>query len=290
MVVVAVIGGTGSVGKTIVEAFQEDRKHDVIIFARKVPEGGHVAPVFVVDYDNVGQLTASLVERNVHTVISTIAMYDPTAAQAERNFVAAASKSSTTKRFIASNWGTAPPGDESLRLPFHIFREQILQALRKTDLEWTQIYNGFFLDYYGMPHIETHLSPLLMSFTYTKDLGKFVVAAQSLPIWEPALYCYSDNTSLSQILHTAEIITGSKFNVSYDPVEKLQRGEITELPSHLYLYKYFPKPLLALLLSKFGLWALYGHHSVPKEGSLNERFPDITTATMTEVVGAWKGK
>ena len=121
--------------------------------------------------------------------------------------------------------------DRSLRLPFNIFREHTLEALRKTDLEWTQIHNGFFLDYYGMPHVTTHLSPLVfavdiahrtaaipgttgnesMSFTYTKDLGKFVVAALSLPKWEQAMHCYSDNASLNKIIQTAEEMTGQNY-------------------------------------------------------------------------------
>jgi aspartate-semialdehyde dehydrogenase len=42
MVVVAVVGGTGSVGKTIVDAFKEDGKHKVIVLARKV--GTHIMP------------------------------------------------------------------------------------------------------------------------------------------------------------------------------------------------------------------------------------------------------
>ena len=131
MVVVAVAGGTGNVGKTLVDAFKEDGKHEVIALARKVskgavanhvrrlvadqrqvPEGGSAVPVFAVDYNNVDQLTKTLEENHVHTVVSAIVMYDPTAAQAEGNLVAAAAKSSATKRFVASNWGNATPDDE----------------------------------------------------------------------------------------------------------------------------------------------------------------------------------
>lgn len=36
MVVVAVFGGTGSVGKTIVEALKEDGTHEVVVLGRKV--------------------------------------------------------------------------------------------------------------------------------------------------------------------------------------------------------------------------------------------------------------
>lgn len=116
----------------------------------------------------------------------------------------------------------------SLRLPFNTFRDQSIEALRKTDLEWTQFHNGFFLDYYGMPHVETYLTPLIfavdigkktaaipgatgdetVTFTYTKDLGKFVVAALSLSKWDEALHCYSENATLNQLIQTAEEATG----------------------------------------------------------------------------------
>jgi nucleoside-diphosphate-sugar epimerase len=116
----------------------------------------------------------------------------------------------------------------SLRLPFNTFRDQSVEALRKTDLEWTQIHNGFFLDYYGMPHIETYLTPLIfavdignktaaipgttgdetVTFTYTKDLGKFVVAALSLSKWDEAYHCYSENATLNQLIQAAEEATG----------------------------------------------------------------------------------
>lgn len=79
-----------------------------------------------------------------------------------------------------------------------------------------------------MPHIETHLTPLvialdmshrtaaipgnsgdeIVSFTYTKDLGRFVVAALSLPKWEEALHCYSENATFNQLVQAAEEVTG----------------------------------------------------------------------------------
>jgi hypothetical protein len=73
-------------------------------------------------------------------------------------------------------------------------------------------------------------------------------------------------------------------------VEKLHSGEVTELPSHKYVYDFVPKPMFQGLMSKFGLWAAHGMIFVPKEGSLNEKFPEISTKTAREVVGHWKGK
>ena len=79
-----------------------------------------------------------------------------------------------------------------------------------------------------MPHVETYLTPLAfaidipnrtaaipgsgddtISLTYTKDMGKFVVAALSLDKWDEALHCYSDFTTLNQILQYAEEATGT---------------------------------------------------------------------------------
>ncbi|KAJ4986501.1 hypothetical protein SVAN01_08063 [Stagonosporopsis vannaccii] len=313
MVVVAVAGGTGSVGKTIVDALKADGKHKVIVLARKVSIDINVGDLststIAIDYDNIDQVAKSLDEHKVHTVISTIVLYDPVAAQAERNLITAAAKSAAVKRFVQSNWGDRTPEDESLRIGPNAFREQSLDVLRETDLEWTRFHNGLFLDYYGIPHIESHLTPLVISvdiahriaaipgstgdelvtYTYTKDLARFVVAALSLDKWDEVYHVYSDQASVKQIIQYAEEATGEKFTVTYDPVEKLHKGEVTELPSHKYMYDYIPKPMLAGMLSKFGLWAVYGIvHSSP-EGSLNEKFPEIKTTTVKEVIGAWKG-
>jgi hypothetical protein len=56
------------------------------------------------------------------------------------------------------------------------------------------------------------------------------------------------------------------------------------------MYQYFPKEIMGMLLSRFGLWVATGIGYVPKEGSLNEKFPDIATTSVKEIVGAWKNK
>ena len=79
-----------------------------------------------------------------------------------------------------------------------------------------------------MPHVETYLSPLVfavdiankmaaipgatgdetISFTYTKDLAKFVVVAVDLPKWDQALHCFSDNASWNEVVQIAEEMIG----------------------------------------------------------------------------------
>lgn len=119
----------------------------------------------------------------------------------------------------------------SLRIAPNIFREQSLEVLRTTDLEWTQFHNGLFLDYYGMPHVESYLNPLVVfvdiahrraaipgttgdetiNFTYTKDLGKFVAAALSLDKWDEVFHCYSDQATIKEIIQLAEEATGNMY-------------------------------------------------------------------------------
>ena len=77
---------------------------------------------------------------------------------------------------------------------------------------------------------------------------------------------------------------GSKVEVQYDDVDKLMRFEITELPGHQALYAHFPKKAFQWFMSIFELYTTDGTSCVPKEGSLNERFPDIKPLTVRELL------
>jgi hypothetical protein len=202
---------------------------------------------------------------------------------------------------------------------------QTIKALEKTDLEWTQFQNGYFMDYYGMPYVESNLKPLTfvldiahkaasipgtgnetMTFTYTKDLAKFVVAALDLQNWTYPMVCYSDKSTWNKAVKLAEeyrgvfgivwcnrfelMMTGTKFKIVYDSVEKLRSGDITELPAHTSAYSFIPKSLLYGIQSKFGLYVAYGMFDLPEERSLNQQFPEIKTTTLEDVIGHWKGQ
>ena len=112
--------------------------------------------------------------------------------------------------------------------------------------------------------------------------------------------CYSDKTTWNALVKLAEqsrgtlafrrcsrsklISTGSEFHKTYDSVEKLRRGEITELPSHKSAYSFVPKSVLQAIQSKFGLYVAYGMFDFPEKGSLNQLFPDIKTTTVEQVI------
>ncbi|GFP60409.1 oxidoreductase BOA1 [Trichoderma asperellum] len=294
---IAIAGGTGNIGKTISDALVAAAKYKVIVLAREAPKNWspRAPPVIKVDYDDINAVTNILEKHNVHTVISTISVITPESGAAERNLIKAAAKATPTKR---------------LQLPQHQVRLASMAQLRQTDLEWTRFHVGYFLDYYGMPHIETHLpAPFafvfdipnkmaaipgtgddLISLTYTRDVAKFVVKALDLPKWEEETFCYGDKVTWNQVLKLAEEATGSKFNVVYEDLEKLEKGEVTELPSHATAYAFFPKPLLQTYFSKFGLYLIAGLFDMPTDKSLNKIFPEVKTTTVKEVLDLWKGK
>ncbi|OPB42119.1 hypothetical protein A0O28_0032360 [Trichoderma guizhouense] len=294
---IAIAGGTGNVGRTISDALVATAKYKVILLARGASKdlSPNAPPLINVDYGDIDAVANILEEHNVHTVISAIKVIAPEAGVSEVNLIKAAAKSSATKR---------------LRLLQHQVRLASIEQLRESNLEWTRFYNGYFLDYYGMPYIDSHISELisfifdipnkaavipgtgndLVSFTYTRDVANFVVKALDLTKWEEEMFCYGDKVTLNQFLGLVEEATGSKFNVTYDSLEKLEKGEASELPANAAEYKHLPKHILQMYFSKFGQYIIAGLFDTPAEKSLNKVFPEVKTTTVEEVVGLWKGK
>jgi hypothetical protein len=79
-------------------------------------------------------------------------------------------------------------------------------------------------------------------------------------------------------------LTGDKFEVTYDSVDLLKSGKITELPSHEALYPFFPKPELQGMLAQFGILFDQGAMDFQPEKSLNDIFPEIKTVTARDVL------
>lgn len=79
---------------------------------------------------------------------------------------------------------------------------------------------------------------------------------------------------------------GSSFDVTYDPLEKLQRGETTELPAQKaeLALSPFPEALTRQLLALLGIWSVTGQFDIPHDGSLNAKYPDIKPVTIREAL------
>jgi uncharacterized protein YbjT (DUF2867 family) len=132
MVNVAIPGGTGGVGRSILDAVHDTGKHKVIALSRKVSSDARLLaphrhrsnasqapetqdphkPVIAVDYTDVNAIARVFEENDIEVVISAIFMFDEKTRAAEVNCVQAAEKSKTTKRYIISNWGMDMPPEE----------------------------------------------------------------------------------------------------------------------------------------------------------------------------------
>ncbi|KAF4984069.1 hypothetical protein FDECE_17167 [Fusarium decemcellulare] len=310
MVKVAVAGGTGHVGRTIVETLVNDPRHDVFVLTRKAPEpGSHSATILEVDYDNIAALAGIMESNEIHTVISCILVMSDGPGIAQLNLIKAAKLSATTHRFVASEWGFDYPSEVVPLLPHLAYRMQALDALENTSLEWTRFINGYFLDYYGIPHIKSHLQPVSFvidienkaagipgtgndraAFTYSYDLAKFVASFLTLMNWDRETYVMSDKITWNEFLALAEEARGTKFLVKYDDSEKLRDFRITELPSHIPYYPFFPKEQMQRTFAVFGLCFIAGKVDIPEEKSLNAMFPEISTLKVADMLQKCWGK
>lgn len=137
MVVVAVAGGSGGLGLTIVQALKVQGKHDVLVLSRKVRWSSKLtsnisvahfkqentelgkrlgAPVVAVDYRNANSIESALKANNVDTVICTINSQGDL--EPEQNLILAADRSPITRRIIPSIFAgfTYPLKSVSLRI------------------------------------------------------------------------------------------------------------------------------------------------------------------------------
>ena len=99
--------------------------------------------------------------------------------------------------------------------------------LKASGLQYTRVIPGFFMDYWGMPHVQTHLQPFtfgidipsgtaaipgdgnnVICMTYTYDMATYLVKALDLDEWPEFSLIVGDEVTYNQILKMAEEFTG----------------------------------------------------------------------------------
>ncbi|KAH8807470.1 hypothetical protein F5884DRAFT_342272 [Xylogone sp. PMI_703] len=310
MPVIAIAGGSGGLGQAIAEAVIAEGKFEVIVLSRrqdKELEKKLDVPVHPVDYSRVDSLTASLEELQVHTVICVLGGMDPTEPQLA--LIQASDRSSVTKRFIPSVFGLRYQPEHSW---FFGAAPKIAAeaALEKTNLEWTMVCNGWFLDYFGMPNIKTCMKlPIVLGidvaakkaaipgsgntpivFTYSFDAAKYTAAILSLDKWDKVSYVIGDRLTWNELLKIAEEACGTKFDVTYDSLDLLRSKKCTELPNQSASYDIIPKEAYQLMSSTFGVILDEGKSSSWRlDESVNRFFPNIKPKSAKEILEtAWK--
>ncbi|CAG9976122.1 unnamed protein product [Clonostachys byssicola] len=300
MGVVAVAGGTGDVGRTITEHLAGSGKHTIYILSRKQGESPVPgAELLVIDYNDADAIAETLNAKAVDTVISALG---PAGGEGQLKLIAGAKKASSTRRFIPSEYAAyTPPDAEENEFTAGVLRA--VDALRESGLQYTRFAIGVFMDYFGTPNIPSHLSPFIwgvniakrraaipgsgdeiISMTYSKDVARFIERLLEDGDWPEYSIISGSDTSFNQILALAQEYTGEDFSVTYDSKEKLEKNETTLLDDSSY-GGMDPR----IMMSMIGLQLIKGELELPKEGRLNDRYPEVKPMTIAELISkAWK--
>ncbi|PSN73450.1 NAD(P)-binding protein [Corynespora cassiicola Philippines] len=304
--VVAIAGGSSGLGRAIAEAIKADGRHEPVILSRNANENLEKelgVRFLAADYSSIDNLVSLLQENNINTVIATLNTWGDLGP--ESNLIHAADKSTVTKRFIPNNWSAIeykPEYSFPLSAP-HIAAQQ---ELAKTSLEWTRIYPGLFLEYYA-PSLPTYIQRNAamvdvdggiaaipgtgndpIDFTYTFDTGRYIAALLSLPAWEPKYFIAGETKTWNQVVEIAERVKGTKFEVHYDSLEQLAKGEVTVLPAYKKAAAAFGGeavlPMIIGTFAKWGAWMNEGKFHAEGVTRLNEVFPEIKPVGLEEAL------
>ncbi|CAG8948001.1 unnamed protein product [Penicillium salamii] len=199
-----------------------------------------------IKYDDIASMTQELERHNIHTLISAIGLVSEETCQSQLNLIEAADKSASTKRFIPSEYSFIQTSDLLSIDPSIQWWLDAAERLKTSSLQYTRVIPGFFMDYWGMPKVKTHLQPFtfgidiasgtaaipgdgnnVICMTYTYDLATYLVKALDLDEWPEFSIFVGDEVTYNQILGMAEEFTGKKFKVTYDSLEQIQAGDVT---------------------------------------------------------------
>ncbi|KAK1147810.1 hypothetical protein N8T08_000323 [Aspergillus melleus] len=309
MGIIAVAGGTGSVGRTIIEALTATAKHSVIVLTRTPRSSTKYATYLEVNYQDVEATAAALESANIDTVICAISMLSEESSQTQHKLIDASVRSNATRRFVVSSFDIYFQEEHIATVPAAKWQFDALNALEKTGLEYTRVVNGFFLDYYGMPHWPTHLKPWTNSvsvagkwavipgdgtskgtFITSQDMAKFVARMMDLQKWSALTSIVGEELTFLQITEIAEKVRGDKFRIIFESMDSLAKGKIS--------FPEFPEADYGLsneewenILSKIHYLAGMDVALVKSDDPLNDQFPELKLTTISEVIeSSWTGK
>ncbi|KAK8050834.1 phosphoserine aminotransferase [Apiospora rasikravindrae] len=268
MVVIAVAGGLGDLGHLITNALLETGKHEVYVMSRKTVEddtgrispltGERYFPVIQTDYSSEDRLSEHLTEHHIQVVICAFIMDNDSVSDAQLRLIRAAEKSPCVRRFIPTEFNVEyDSGDDILPYPkkrFHRLARRELEDKTRT-LEYAYVYPGMFMDYFGLPRVESVLRPLCffvdpahvqavlptgageakMSMTFTTDFARYLALALDLESWPRVLSTATSTVTLNELVRLAEKNLGRPLNVRYQPLEALLQHTGVDLPANLQI-------------------------------------------------------
>ncbi|KAF7534587.1 hypothetical protein G7054_g6143 [Neopestalotiopsis clavispora] len=233
MVKVAIAGGTGAVGRALAETLAQQNVHEAIILSRQGSNNEcTVLPTIQVNYDDLEDLIQVLADHEVHTVICAFAINGTSLKKSQMNLIKASSAASSVARFIPTSFSIDYPRAGVEILPPLQDYFDCIDELTKTNLEWSVVLNGIFLDYFSAPPIKSYLAPNafvidmannaaaipgtgdeMVTFTHTFDVAKYLVAALDLVKWPRELRISGDEMKFKDFVKLAEEVKGSYLSI-----------------------------------------------------------------------------
>ncbi|KAI5456759.1 hypothetical protein BGZ63DRAFT_428865 [Mariannaea sp. PMI_226] len=292
---VAIAGGTGGLGSTIVEAIIACKKHDVFVLSRTTTEVFINQPevtVLIVDYSSPENIEGVLKANAIDTVISCLTMNTEEGSQAQLNLIEGAAKSTTVRRFAPSEFGIDYMAASKANYPFPSTDFKVAavnKLLGFPTMKYTRFINGTFMDYFGPFQSRLNVIALVVDYengkavvagdgntpvviTHSTDVARFVAAALDLEEWPEASVIRGDKVTLNELVAFAEI--SHKFDVSHDKLDDVKAGKSTELPANIQKYAYLPKQVIDNISQIAGLAMDSGWMDL-KGPFLNDRFPEL---------------
>ncbi|KAJ3930259.1 MAG: hypothetical protein NXY57DRAFT_962854 [Lentinula lateritia] len=257
---IAVAGGTGRIGKHIVEGLLEIKQQyslEIIVLSRSrssdISYAGNNAPIVLVDYQDQSSMRKVLNDFQIDTVISTLSGTTPDAfITSQESLLRAALSVPTIRRFAPSEFAVNSEQVPSIKL--YQMKLPIIHSLRQVKQERTDSFEyslfscGVFMNYLGygntkpeghkahghMPHfpyifdLSKHSADIpgdgekQIVYTRAEDVGKFVAAATQLEAWEEYSEMAGDVLTMNEVLRLCEDVCGTgKFNVKYNSREDI---------------------------------------------------------------------
>ncbi|OHF01630.1 hypothetical protein CORC01_03120 [Colletotrichum orchidophilum] len=304
--IIAVAGGTGDLGRTIVEAILADGKFSVIILSRKADDdkekeiGARILPV---DYSSVDDILRVLEENNVHTIISALNI--SFSVEPELNLIAAADQANSTKRYVPSIWGAeftseqvhtssdycilfmktntySPVSRDAEEMPIVKPKILVADALKKTNLEFTTWHPGYFADYYVCPPLKSHLKSIVMAVDVVNNKAA-IPGSGNVPV------AFTFTRDLAKFV-AASLTLPMWETETYLVGDKLTWNQLVDLAEAAkgvkfdVTYDSVERRAGTNLFAKFGLMFERGVFDFKVDVSIAQEFPDIKLRSMKELL------
>jgi uncharacterized protein YbjT (DUF2867 family) len=295
--IIVVAGGTGGIGRHIVDGILATKKYTVKVFSRQDPSTSSDltakgATVIKVDYSDRASLVKEL--QGVHTVIVTLISLDDSCIQSQINLLNA-SLEAKVKRFAPSEYAGKHGSDTTVTL-YRNIKFPVREKVKASGIEYTLFDTGIFMDYFASPQ---RASPSLrnqicgvdfnkceanfvgtgddpLTLTRGEDVGRFIAAALELDKWDEELEMAGSQTTLNELVKLGEQVRGKKFNVKRTSVDEALKT-IDPNPAH---------PMTNFLTEVF-LSVCNGEFDI--KPTLNQKFPEIVPTNINDFIQQWWG-